>query len=172
MKYGILSTVSVLTLLGTLASDCQAQKKPEALTIEKVVGSIDLAKNALLKTQAADGSWDAGEGHVLGVTSLATMALLNSGMTKDDPKIRKALKYLREAQTPSLTYEVSLMLMTFALARDPKDRLRMQKMAAQIEKAQIKNGIMSLQPQLARTWCVPKFRKNRDTIANSYNWSF
>jgi hypothetical protein len=142
MKYGILSTVSVLTLLGTLASDCQAQKKPEALTIEKVVGSIDLAKNALLKTQAADGSWDAGEGHVLGVTSLATMALLNSGMTKDDPKIRKALKYLREAQTPSLTYEVSLMLMTFALARDPKDRLRMQKMAAQIEKAQIKNGIM------------------------------
>lgn len=136
--------LALLALVGSLYGDsvCSAQAQKEVLSIEKVVGAIDTGKTALLKSQGADGSWDAGEGHVIGVTSLATMALLNSGMTKDDPQIRRALKYLRSVSTPSLTYEVSLMLMAFALAKDPKDKLRMQAMAAQIEKAQIKTGQM------------------------------
>lgn len=135
------AAVLVLAWLLSLGSH-QACAQDDDLSIEKVIGSIDLAKTALLSSQGADGSWDAGEGHVLGVTSLATMALLNSGMTANDPPIKKALGFLRDAQTPSLTYEVSLMLMTFAIAKDPKDRLRMQAMVAQIEKAQITTGQM------------------------------
>ncbi|MDA0588530.1 MAG: DUF4159 domain-containing protein [Planctomycetota bacterium] len=135
---------AVLILAGVLLASGPLElcAQGDSLSVEKVVGSIDMGKAALLQSQGADGSWDAGEGHTIGVTSLATLALLNSGMTADDPQIKKALNYLREVRVPSLTYEVSLMLMTFAVAKDPKDKLKMQAMSAQIEKAQITTGQM------------------------------
>ena len=141
------SAACLVTAMGFLSgavigSPRTARAQPQVLSIEKVVSSIDMAKTALLKSQGSNGSWDAQEGHVIGVTSLVTLALLNSGMSADDPPVRKALAYLRSVRVPSQTYEISLMLMAFALAKEPRDRLRMQAMVSQIEKAQIRTGAM------------------------------
>src|SRR5260370_29066927 len=68
------------------------------LTAKRVVDSIDKAKQVLLKAQQPDGSWKTGGGndqYVVGVTSLALLALLNTGLTAADPEIKRGLDRLR-----------------------------------------------------------------------------
>src|SRR5262245_296876 len=76
------------------------------LTGRQVVDSIDKAKRVLLKAQQPDGSWKTGGGndqYVVGVTSLALLALINTGMTPSDPEIQRGLNWLRR-QDPTMTY--------------------------------------------------------------------
>lgn len=97
----------------------------EAELVQKVKDSIERGVKYLKKQQKKDGDW---EGIVLGdiaglkggVTSLATLALLNAGLKPDDPSVALALEYLRKIK-PEKTYVVALQTMVFAEARQPKD---------------------------------------------------
>jgi hypothetical protein len=101
----------------------------DAELVQKVKGSIDRGVRYLRDKQSKDGDW---EGLVLGqiaglkggVTSLATLALLNAGLKADDPTVAKALEYLRKLGTPDKTYVVALQTMVFAEARQAKDQPR------------------------------------------------
>jgi len=56
-----------------------------------------------------------------GVTALAVVALLNSGVPPDDPLIQRCLKYLRTLE-PTQSYTVGLQTMAFCLAGQKQDR--------------------------------------------------
>jgi Domain of unknown function (DUF4159) len=60
-----------------------------------------------------------------GESSLALLALLNSGVDPEDPIIDRGLQYLRTVELQH-TYVVGLQTMVFALAGRPQDQLRIQ----------------------------------------------
>src|SRR5262245_51070905 len=114
------------------------------LTGRQVVDSIDKAKRVLLKAQQADGSWKTGGGndqYVVGVTSLALLALINTGMTVADPEIQRGLTWLRR-QEPTMTYEISLMIQALAAAKDGNraDLAKVALLVHDLEEMQIRQG--------------------------------
>ncbi len=112
--------------------------KPEA-----VLKSIEKGKRYLLNSQRPDGTWPCifNDSYPTGATSLATLALLNIGMTPQDQAIKKALEYLRSQRPPEKTYEAGLQLMVYAAAKDGnRDRARMMTITKSLEDAQDTNG--------------------------------
>ncbi len=116
------------------------------LTAAAVLKSIDRGVRFLTAQQRADGSWvndlEAGDtSHVVGVTALTTLALINCGRTSQDPNVRKALAYLRKADSDQV-YDVSLVIMALAAAKDPvvSDAPRLGALAAYLERAQTGQG--------------------------------
>jgi hypothetical protein len=79
-----------------------------------------------------------------GPTALATLALLNAGVSAQDPCVARALDLLRESRegdrvTP--TYANSLLLMVFVAAREwDKDRSRIDSLAKMLEAVQTTRG--------------------------------
>ncbi len=115
------------------------------LSARKVLTSIEKAKAFLVRSQNNDGSWSAQDTsrYGTGVTSLALLALLNAGMTPDDEPVAKCLTYLRSIKEPepTATYEVSLMIMALATAKDgEKDKARILTLAQKLESGQLKRG--------------------------------
>ena len=114
----------------------------DAELVQKVKESIDKGVRYLKKQQHKDGDW---EGIVLGdiaglkggVTSLATLALLNAGLKPDDPAVLKALEYLRKLGTPEKTYVVALQTMVLAAARHNGDLPQIAKNVEWIQKTAI-----------------------------------
>lgn len=136
--------LSLLGLLsGLITSKTYAQDEPE-ISAELVVRSIERGKQFLLSQQLPDGSWfDSVGKHNVGMTSMATLSLINAGMTKDDPPIRAALKWLRKVREPepARVYETALMIMALAAADDGgADQFRISKLASRLEDAQITRG--------------------------------
>lgn len=122
---------------------CEHVLAADALKPEAVVKAIEKGKQFLISKQSPDGSWpNALNGmYPTGPTALATLALLNIGMTPQDPPIQKALKFLREKSSPGMTYEAGLQLMVYAAAKDEnRDRARMLSIVRKLEEAQDTNG--------------------------------
>jgi len=117
------------------------------LNPEDVLNSIESGKKFLINAQQKDGSWSLdGNNFQIGVTSLALLALLNSGMTADDPAISNGLNFLRSGPAtrglaePSMTYEISLMIMALAAAKDGKrDLTIIAQLADKLENGQLIN---------------------------------
>ncbi|WP_166820282.1 DUF4159 domain-containing protein [Thalassoroseus pseudoceratinae] len=117
----------------------------DELSAQQVLTSIERGRRFLLSQQANDGAWrvDGSQQYEIGVTSLVLLALINSGMTADDPEIAKGLTYLRNIREPDpdFTYDISLMLMALSAARDGgRDVLRMEKLVAKLERSQTRDG--------------------------------
>ena len=133
----VLWLVVACGLCGTLAERGRAADdlKPEA-----VLKAIENGKRFLLAQQAPDGSFPntfSKMGYPTGGTSLATLALLNIGMTPQDPPIQRALDVLRRQPPPTKTYEAGLHLMVFAAAKDTnRDRARMATLVKMLEHGQ------------------------------------
>ena len=70
-----------------------------------------------------------------GVTSLCTLALLNAGVSKDDPQIQAVLGILRQVP-PNANYPTALQTMVFALAEPEKDALLIRRNVRWIEEQQ------------------------------------
>ncbi len=92
------------------------------LTPEAVRDSIEGGVEFLRKQQSARGSWKEYPGYEPGTTALCALALLTSGLDKEDPTVAKALEYLRgfSPTKQNLTYPISLQTMVFCLA-DPDE---------------------------------------------------
>ncbi len=80
----------------------------------------------------------------LGPTALATLALLNAGLSVQDPCVARALDYLRgihDPAKPGATYDSSLLLMALVAARAwHKDRSRIAALAKALEEVQTTRG--------------------------------
>ena len=74
--------------------------------------AIDRGVIYLKKSQNARGGWDEYSGQSCGLSSLCTLALLNSGVSPEDRVIQNALQYLRGFE-PEETYSVSLQTLAF-----------------------------------------------------------
>jgi hypothetical protein len=79
-----------------------------------------------------------------GPTALATLALLNAGLSVQDPCVARALDYLRGVHDPAIlgaTYDRSLLLMALVAAREwDKDRSRIAALAKALEAVQTTRG--------------------------------
>src|SRR6516164_2762484 len=100
----------------------QPQKK-EAL-VDQVKKAIDKGVRFLRENQRENGSWEVNIPAAMyqgGWTSLAVLALLNSGVPVNDPMVVKGLDYLRGLE-PTTTYVRALQTMAFveALVQSPK----------------------------------------------------
>jgi hypothetical protein len=88
------------------------------------------------QSQARHGGW----------TSLAILALLNSGVKPDDPVIARGLAWLRDVQ-PTYTYVVGLQTMVFVAAGQKEDRERIQRNVDWLIDARVMDG-----PDLKGWW--------------------
>jgi hypothetical protein len=69
----------------------------DQIAAQQVMDAIERGKRAVLKAQDREGSWSgAAPQHPVGATSLALLALLNTGMTAADPEIQRGLEWLRK----------------------------------------------------------------------------
>ena len=109
---------SVLLLL--LVVPARAQDPADEDLVEPVRKAINRGVK-FLRSKHNNGDWE-NSGYPAnpgGVTALAVLALLNSGVPVDDPVIQAGLKYLRDLP-PNKTYVVSLQTMALALAKQPE----------------------------------------------------
>ncbi|MBX3441097.1 MAG: DUF4159 domain-containing protein [Planctomyces sp.] len=122
----------------------RAQAIDDAQLRARVLQSIERAQQFIISQQAGDGSWAAAGaafGFQHGTTSLAVLALLNTGMSPEDPPVAAGLRYLRsiddyEESSSHVTYEMALMLQAFAAVKGGRDRGRMLKLATILEEYQ------------------------------------
>lgn len=130
----------MITCLSTNVLLAQQQQ----ISAQEVLRAIERGKQFLVSQQLPDGSWHSSDQRYKeGVTSLVTLSLINSGMTKDDAPIKKALRWLRSVRDPepAFTYETALMIMALAAAKDgATDQLRILKLAQKLENSQVQNG--------------------------------
>lgn len=126
----------------------------EDISAEAVLKAITSGKKFLISQQQQDGSWTfadtsnlTGQNYQVGFTSLAVLALLNCGLTSEDPAVRRGLQYLRKLPEPepAKTYECALMIMALATAKDPKwnDKPRLAVMVKRLEDSQATAGELS-----------------------------
>lgn len=106
---------------------------------EQVDNAIEQGIKYLTQQQAPNGSWSNGD---RGVTSLCTLALLNTGLNSSDPQIRKALEYLRNKNI-SDNYSLALQTMIFCRAEPETDRNRIVRNVKWFETAQSRQGCWS-----------------------------
>jgi hypothetical protein len=102
------------------SGSCQAQ--PPVLpppTPAEVQSTIDRLVQFLLDGQRPDGGWPEVPSNKLGVSSLATLALLNAGQEPDSPAMSRALRYVG-AEQAERTYAISLQTMALAAANPNK----------------------------------------------------
>src|SRR5439155_746441 len=86
------------------------------------------------------GSWSDPPDQPTGITSLVTLALLNSGETAKNPKVAKALDFLNGSQLPKATYAASLQIMVFCQADPAHYKVKINELAMWLEATQIKEG--------------------------------
>ncbi|MBL4886323.1 MAG: terpene cyclase/mutase family protein, partial [Planctomycetaceae bacterium] len=122
-----------------------ANAADDQLTAQNVLESIKRGRNYIVSQQRPDGSWESSinRAYPTGVTSLNLLALINAGLTADDPAIARGLKWLRAVKEPSpgRTYEISLMIMVLTAAKEgTRDNLRIFNLVQKLENNQLKNG--------------------------------
>ncbi|MBY0524307.1 MAG: DUF4159 domain-containing protein [Gemmataceae bacterium] len=120
-----------------------AAERPKEPLVEQVRKAIDDGKKFLRSAQHKDdGGWDdaaENSGNDGGWTSLALLALLNSGEKPDSPVIQDGLKYLRKVE-PRRTYVVGLQTMVFAEAGFAEDKLRIDRNVKWLIDSRVMNG--------------------------------
>lgn len=110
--------------------------------VEKVRVAIQRGVQYLKDQENNTGNWDKGTisaRFASGESALAMLALLNAGVSPDDPVIQRGLERLRK-QRPQHTYVVSLQTMVLALAGKVKDREQIQSNVDWLIAARVMNG--------------------------------
>jgi hypothetical protein len=106
----------------------------------RVDEAVDRAVKWLLKKQGENGSWGSYTGprkvkYEAGLTALALLALLNSGVNKFDPHIESGFAFLMDC-TPAETYEIAFTLMALEMKAAPMfERFTLAKMGPDERKA-------------------------------------
>lgn len=137
----ITSCCTLIVAFFLLTPTLQAQRAPTrgGVTPQDVRDAMDRAIRYLKQAQKSDGSWPNYHDFDGGVTSLVTLALLESGVPKDDPVIQKALTSLRNTR-PQKTYALSLQTMVFCAVDPEKDLQLIKSNAALLESFQVESG--------------------------------
>ncbi len=120
-----------VVLLALLATAQPPAAGDETDTVRRVNAAIDKGVQYLRSQHSKDKQWEGLWLNMLagmdgGVTSLATLAMLNCGVPVDDREVASALQWLRK-QPPKATYAVGLQTMVFAEARVKNDQLLVER---------------------------------------------
>ena len=98
--------------------------QPRDITAREVESAIRKCVDYLYREQINNGvnrgGWHGHTGYQSGQTALVTLALLSAQESPTDPRMKKALDYLRRTR-PTKTYEVALHCMALCIAEPNKD---------------------------------------------------
>lgn len=131
----------ILPLFVAVACVCPATSVPaDPIAPEDVRTAIQRGARFLVSKQKANGDWDEITNEPGGVTSLCTLALLNSGRRPQDREIEKALRALRNTEPGGHTYATSLQIMVLCAADPKKDLYSIRRLAAQLQATQLTAG--------------------------------
>jgi hypothetical protein len=86
--------------------------------------------------QRRDGTWPNTHypANTIGLTALATLALLNSGVPADNDGVRRAIEWLKRPDTdPTRTYDISMAIMALAASGDTGVRGKIARLTARLE---------------------------------------
>jgi len=122
-------TAALLALLAiavTIVTPPTAFAEIDGVTVQR---SIDRGIEYLRKTQTRGGNWQEYGGQSCGLSSLCTLAWVNAGVSRQDPNLVRAMKYLRTCQ-PNETYAVSLQTLVFCAVGALEDMPRIRRNAA------------------------------------------
>ncbi len=133
-RYSLIATLAAIVLVAPMGSLARG-----AINASDVTAAIDRGRDYLLREQSPRGTWDDLAVSPGGVTSLVTLALLNSGIESSHPAIQRALGFLRENQFER-TYSVALQTMVLCSAEPKRDRLLIERCVEWLEKTQLKEG--------------------------------
>ena len=138
MRHNVVRWTCLALLLGAPATGAPGQD----ISTEQVRKAIDQGVAFLKSRQRADGSWPDWLNQPGGVTSLCTMALLNSGVPVSDDSVQRALSYLRKLRPEkiNMTYSVALQTMVFCQAEPKRDLAAIGRNVDWLENAQIAEG--------------------------------
>lgn len=134
----------LVALLATAPAAAAPPVDPEMKDVQAVNKAIDNGVQYLRRNWSKEDHW---ESFVItsltsmkgGITALATLALLNSGVKATDDAVAKPLEYLRKLP-PQKTYVVALANLCFAELRDPKDLARVQENTDWLLKTAVRRG--------------------------------
>lgn len=140
MTVGLVRALLLATVLG-----CHGRLLAADLSATAVTEAIDHGRKFLISQQAADGHWDVNnDDYRLGITSMAVMALINCGMSPQDPPVKRGLNYLRKTYDDighNETYQIALQIMALSAAREPGiDARRIAQLSQRLEEGQVKSG--------------------------------
>lgn len=131
----------ILLILATLlpATVGQAQNPGEADDVrrERVLRAISEGQRALIERQGGNGSWSTtvfGQ-YEVGLTGLATLALLNSGLDPKHEAVQKGIQFLRRSD-PNRTYDIAMAIMALAASGEPGVRGKIAQLATRLEEYQ------------------------------------
>lgn len=143
MSHKRISALLLAALMFYALASVQAAQKPKEALVDQVRKAIDAGVRYLRDQEKGKGNWEAVDKASVymegGWTSLAMLALLNAGVSPDDPIIQRGLKYLRQLE-PRQTYVVSLQTMVFTETARNEDRERIQHNVDWLIGAMIRDG--------------------------------
>jgi hypothetical protein len=121
----------------------------------KIDEAIRKAMQRLWDEQYEDGSWEyrpnSGQ-RVLGMTALAALALYENGTLPTDPRLRAAIKYVRDNSLQNRdTYSVSLATILLARVGNREDRALVRSLAAKLIAGQTATGSWGYEVPILRS---------------------
>ncbi len=107
-RHGFLPFCLACLLIAAVALPAGADRKTTTFSDRKVEEAIAKGVEQLFSEQDADGSWASHKKkYPVGITALVTYALLETGVSPLDPRMQKALDYLKNNDTIK-TYSLGL----------------------------------------------------------------
>jgi hypothetical protein len=143
----VLSGAIVLGFAASVNADPRPLSKEEQARIDQ---TIDRAVAFLKRTQTDEGDWPKfrPHGYLVGQCALPAYALLEAGVSADNPVVQRAAAYIRpKVHATDRTYELSLALLFFDRLGDPKDEKLIQSLALRLIASQYRTG--------GWTYCTP-----------------
>jgi hypothetical protein len=134
-----LLTIRIVAILLSLTLATRGTVARADISPDQVRGAIDRGVAYLKRQQNSNGTWPDQPAYTGGITALCTLALLNAGVTSDDEKLQKSLKYLRTLP-PTQTYVASLQTMVFCAAEPKKDLVLIGRNVKWLEQTQVATG--------------------------------
>jgi hypothetical protein len=134
MPHGRTTWLGLAVLLASVGA--YAQDEDDAQIRNAVRRGVQFLKGQ----QNPDGSWSY-PGHELGITSLAGLALIENGVTVQDPVIQKALKVVRgAAPSNAFTYDISLAILFLVRVADKSDNELILELGERLAGGQLSTG--------------------------------
>lgn len=147
-------SILALTVFSTLMLMARtATADVDALAVQR---SIDRGVEYLRKTQNDRGGWNEFGNQSCGLSALCTLAWVNSGVSREDPDLGRALNYLRGFE-PDETYSVALQTLVFCQVGAAEDVRRIYRNVELLTKQQKPAG-----ERFAGAWTYGSGRGNGD----------
>ncbi len=115
-----LCTLATILLSGSLIA--QTRMHPDELKLSnEISAAIDNGVESLIDRQFRDGSWGLHGGYVGGRGGLCLYTLLQCGVPRDHPALRRAIAYADSVE-PTKTYATACMIMALNALRNGRDQ--------------------------------------------------